>query len=165
MRKTFLKSPLNFARVTSFFGRRFHPIIRTWRQHHGVDYAAPTGTPVSSVAEGRVVCAGWKGGYGKCVEVSHPGGYLSRYGHLSGYGRGVRVGATVSQGQVVGYVGSTGLSTGPHLHFEVHKFGTAVNPLKLDPPRVEPVKPEFLAGFTATRDSVCRLAPALKPQQ
>ncbi|MFO7675614.1 MAG: M23 family metallopeptidase [bacterium] len=165
MRKTFLKSPLSFARVTSFFGRRFHPIIRTWRQHHGVDYAAPTGTPASSVAEGRVVFAGWKGGYGRCVEVSHPGGYLSRYGHLSGFGRGVRVGASVSQGQVVGYVGSTGLSTGPHLHFEIHKFGTPVNPLRLDPPRVEPVKPEFLAGFEAVRDSICALAPALRPRR
>ncbi|HDQ98763.1 MAG TPA: M23 family metallopeptidase, partial [candidate division WOR-3 bacterium] len=165
MRKTFLKSPLNFARVTSFFGRRFHPIHRTWRQHHGLDYAAPTGTPVSAVADGRVAVAGWMGGYGNCVDVVHPGGYRTRYGHLSRFGAGVKVGATVSQGQVIGYVGSTGLSTGPHLHFELHANGAPKNPLRFDPPRVEPVKPEFLAAFAVARDSLLDLAPGLRPRR
>ncbi|MFO7638715.1 MAG: peptidoglycan DD-metalloendopeptidase family protein [bacterium] len=165
LRKTFLKSPLNFARVTSFFGRRFHPIHRTWRQHHGLDYAAPSGTPVSAVAEGRVIRAGWYGGYGNCVDISHPGGYLTRYGHLSRFGRGVRTGTTVSQGQVVGYVGSTGISTGPHLHFELHRNGAAMNPLRFDPPRVEPVAPGHLADFAEGRDRLYAAFPALKPRQ
>jgi murein DD-endopeptidase MepM/ murein hydrolase activator NlpD len=161
LRKTFQKSPLRFSRVSSFFGRRFHPIRRVVRQHAGVDYVAPKGTPVECVADGRVVSAGWSGGYGQLVVVGHADGYQTRYGHLSGYGRGVRGGAPVQQGQVIGYVGSTGLSTGPHLHFEVRKFGSPVNPLRLNPPRLAPVKLAYLAAFAARRDSLVRLAGRL----
>lgn len=161
LRKTFLKSPLNFSRVTSFFGSRYHPIRRVRAEHAGVDYAAPSGTPVSCVADGRVVTAGWAGGYGNLVEVRHAAGLSTRYGHLRGYGRGIRAGAEVVQGQVIGYVGTTGLSTGPHLHYEVRRNGTPVNPLRFDVPRVAPVKDEHLPLFEALRDSLVAAVPAL----
>jgi murein DD-endopeptidase MepM/ murein hydrolase activator NlpD len=161
LRKTFLKSPLSFSRVTSFFGSRYHPIRRVRAEHQGVDYAAPRGTPVSCVADGRVVSAGWAGGYGNLVEVRHTSGLTTRYGHLSGFGRGIRAGVEVSQGQVVGYVGTTGMSTGPHLHYEVRRNGSPVNPLRLDVPRVEPVNPAYLAQFEALRDSIVAAVPAL----
>jgi hypothetical protein len=149
LRKTVLRSPLQFAKVTSHFGMRFHPILRRWRQHTGIDYGAPTGTPVSAIADGTVTMARWNGGYGNFVRVRHAGGLVSCYGHLSRYGAGVKSGRSVRQGQTVGYVGTTGLSTGPHLHFEVRRGGKAVNPLKVIPPRADPVarknKPEFNA--------------------
>ena len=149
LRKTVLRSPLQFAKVTSHFGTRFHPILRRWRQHTGIDYGAPTGTPVSAIADGTVTMARWNGGYGNFVRVRHAGGLVSCYGHLSRYGAGVKSGRSVRQGQTVGYVGTTGLSTGPHLHFEVRRGGKAVNPLKVIPPRADPVarknKPEFNA--------------------
>ncbi|MBN2465600.1 M23 family metallopeptidase [candidate division WOR-3 bacterium] len=161
LRKTFQKSPLRFSRVSSFFGRRFHPILRRVRQHSGVDYVAPRGTPVEVVSDGRVASAGWSGGYGRLVVVRHAEGYETRYGHLSGFAKGIRSGASVKQGQLVGYVGSTGLSTGPHLHYEVRKFGSAVNPLRLKPPRRSPVKKAFLPQFGRTRDSLARILARL----
>jgi len=160
LRKTFLKAPLRFSRISSRFGSRRHPVLRVRRMHHGLDYVAPTGTPVSCVADGRVTVAGWSGGYGRLVEVSHPEGYITRYGHLSRFGRGIRRGEAVVQGQVIGYVGSTGLSTGPHLHYEVRKFGAAVNPLRLNPPRAEPVRLAFVPAFQVARDSLAALLPA-----
>jgi len=161
LRKTFQKSPLRFSRVSSFFGRRFHPIQRVMRQHFGVDYVAPKGTPVEAVSDGRVVSAGWSGGYGRLVVLGHAEGYETRYGHLSGFGKGIRSGAPVKQGQVVGYVGMTGLATGPHLHYEVRKFGSAVNPFKLNPPRRSPVKQVFLPQFAQVRDSLARVMARL----
>jgi len=149
LRKTVLRSPLQFARVTSYFGMRFHPIYRVWRPHHGVDYGAPTGTPVSCIADGTVTFAGWRGGYGRLVEVKHQAGLVSRYGHLSGFGPGVRTGRRLRQGQTIGYVGMTGDATGPHLHFEIRKNGKPVNPLKVIPPRAEPVPKRYFAQFTA----------------
>jgi len=154
--KTFQKSPLRFSRVSSFFGRRFHPIRRVMRQHFGVDYVAPKGTPVEAVSDGRVVSAGWAGGYGRLVVVGHAEGYQTRYGPLSGFAKGIRSGAPVKQGQVVGYVGSTGMSTGAHLHYEVRKFGSAVNPFRLNPPRRSPVKKVYLPQFAQVRDSLAR---------
>lgn len=156
MRKTFLRSPLSFARITSHFGRRFHPIRRIRCPHHGTDYAAPTGTPVSCVADGRVTFVGTMDGYGKLVEVSHGNGLCTRYGHLSRFGRGVRNGTQVTQNQVIGYVGSTGLSTGPHLHYEIRKSGTPLNPLKMDFPRAQPVTKAYLAQFETLKDSLTR---------
>jgi len=167
LRKTFLRSPLSFSRVTSHFGRRFHPIRRIRQAHNGIDYAAPTGTPVSCVADGRVTFTGWKGGYGRTVEVTHGGSTVTRYGHLSRIGPGIRVGSSVVQGQVVGRVGSTGLSTGPHLHYEVLKSGTPVDPLRMEVPRAEPVPPACLEAFKALRDSLrARLLSdlAVRPQ-
>lgn len=147
LRKTVLRSPLSYARVTSYFGNRRHPITRRYRQHHGVDYGAPRGTPVSAIADGTVTMARYNGGYGNFVEIRHAGGLKSRYGHLSSYGAGIRSGRSVRQGQVVGRVGSTGFSTGPHLHFEVLQGGRPVNPLKVIPPRAEPVPKNLMAEF------------------
>lgn len=152
LRKTVLRSPLQYAKVTSYFGNRFHPIRRVYRQHAGVDYGAPTGTPVSAIADGTVTMAQWHGGYGNLVEVRHAGGLSSRYGHLSRYGPGVKSGRAVRQGQIVGYVGSTGMSTGPHLHFEIRKSGSPVNPLKVIPPRAEPVPVKYMEDFNRVRN-------------
>jgi murein DD-endopeptidase MepM/ murein hydrolase activator NlpD len=158
LRKTVLRSPLSFARVTSHFGRRFHPISRVYREHHGVDYGAPTGTPVSAIADGTVVRAGWNGGYGNFVQLRHAGGLASCYGHLSRYGAGIKAGRSVRQGQTVGYVGSTGFSTGPHLHFEVRRGGSPVNPLKVIPPRAEPVPARLMADYQRVRgDYIAKL--------
>jgi hypothetical protein len=162
-RRVFLKSPLNYRRISSFFSNaRFHPILKTYRPHHGVDYSAPKGTPIVSIGDGRVVSAGWNGGFGKYVEIRHNGMYASCYGHLSGYGDGVRTGARVSQGQVIGYVGSTGLSTGPHLDFRIKKYGSYVNPLAIDCPRAEPVREANKQRFFEVRDGLIK---ALKYQE
>ncbi len=128
---SFLRNPVSFRRISSGFGRRKHPVLGTWRQHQGMDYAASSGTPVRSIGDGVVVFAGRKGGYGNTVEVRHPNGYVTRYGHLRGFAEGVRSGARVSIEQTIGYVGMTGLATGPHLHFEV-----LVNGVQKDPRRV-----------------------------
>jgi murein DD-endopeptidase MepM/ murein hydrolase activator NlpD len=162
MRKTFLKSPLRFSRISSFFGRRRHPIRRIPAQHQGIDYAAPKGTPVCCVADGRVISAGWSGGYGRLIRIGHRDGYETRYGHLTGLGKGIKSGAPVTQGQIIGYVGSTGLSTGPHLHYEVRKFGTPVNPLRLNPPRAGAIRLAYLPIFQSLRDS---LSPYLLGQK
>jgi murein DD-endopeptidase MepM/ murein hydrolase activator NlpD len=153
VRRVFLKSPLNYRRISSYFSsRRYHPILKVYRPHYGVDYAAPTGTPVVTIGDGTVVRAGWNGGFGKYVEIRHNSIYTSCYGHLSGYGRGVRSGRRVTQGQVIGYVGATGLATGPHLDFRIKKHGSYVNPLRLDFPRTDPVPPEEMETFAAERD-------------
>jgi murein DD-endopeptidase MepM/ murein hydrolase activator NlpD len=161
LRKSVLRSPLTFANVTSRFGRRFHPISRVYRQHQGVDYGVPSGTPVSAIADGQVTMARWNGGYGRMVEIRHAGGLVSRYGHLSGFGPGTRSGGRARQGQTIGYVGSTGFSTGPHLHFEVRQSGKAVNPLKVIPPRAEPVAKKSMPEFNALK--VSYLADLARP--
>ncbi len=153
VRRVFLKSPLNYRRISSYFtSRRFHPILKVYRPHYGVDYAAPTGTPVVAIGDGTVVKAGWNGGMGKYVEIRHNSIYTTCYGHLSRYGKGVKRGRRVTQGQIVGYVGATGLATGPHLDFRVKKYGSYVNPLTLDYPRTDPVPEEELAAFAEARD-------------
>ncbi len=128
MRSSFLRAPLEFRRISSVFGRRKHPILGVWRAHQGIDYAANRGTPVRSVADGTVIFAGFKGGYGRVVEVRHRNGYVTRYGHLNGFAKGIRRGATVSISNTIAYVGSTGLATAPHLHFEVLVNGRQQNP-------------------------------------
>ena len=155
VKRVFLKSPLNYRRISSYFtNRRFHPILKVYRPHHGVDYAAPTGTPVVAIGDGTVVKACWNGGMGKYVEIRHNGIYTTCYGHLSGYGKGVKKGRRVAQGQVIGYVGSTGLSTGPHLDFRVKKHGSCVNPLRLEFPRTDPVPEDEFDAFAETRDTL-----------
>jgi murein DD-endopeptidase MepM/ murein hydrolase activator NlpD len=119
LRAQFLRAPLEFRRISSTFGRRFHPILGRWKSHKGTDYAASQGTPVRAIGDAVVVRAGWGGGYGNVLELRHRNGYVTRYGHLRGFAKGVRAGARVEIGQTVAYVGTTGLSTGPHLHFEV----------------------------------------------
>ncbi len=132
LRRTLLKSPLRFRRITSYFSKgRFHPILRQYRPHHGIDYGAPSGTPVESAGSGHVVFAGWKSGYGNFIEIKHNNNYSTGYGHLSRIAKGIRKGAKVDQGDVIGNVGSTGLSTGPHLHYEVKLANRLINPLSI----------------------------------
>jgi murein DD-endopeptidase MepM/ murein hydrolase activator NlpD len=119
MRAAFLRAPLEFRRISSTFGTRFHPILGRWKSHKGTDYAASPGTPVRAIGDAVVVRAGWSGGYGNLLELRHRNGYVTRYGHLRGFAKGIRPGVRVNIAQTVAYVGTTGLSTGPHLHFEV----------------------------------------------
>ena len=143
MRKAFLKAPLKFTRISSGFSyHRKHPVTGKVRAHTAVDYAAPTGTPVMTIGDGTVISAGWTNGGGNTVKIRHNSVYTTCYMHLSRYGAGVRSGSRVRQGDVIGYVGSTGMSTGPHLDFRVWKNGTPINPLKLDSPPSEPIRPE-----------------------
>lgn len=145
----FLKAPLNYRRISSYFSyRRFHPILRKYRPHLGIDYAAPTGTPVSAIGDGVVLFAGWStNGYGNYVKIKHPNGYVSYYGHLSKIRRGIRKGIRVRKGQVIGYVGMTGLATGPHLDFRIKKNGKFVNFLKLKLPPSYPLDKKYLPEF------------------
>jgi murein DD-endopeptidase MepM/ murein hydrolase activator NlpD len=148
LRREFLKAPLEFRRISSHFSHnRLHPILRRYRPHHGVDYAAPSGTPVRSIGSGTVLEARRAGGAGLMVKIRHNSVYTTVSMHLKGYGPGIRAGASVQQGQVIGYVGSTGLSTGPHLDFRVYKNGTPINPLKLESPPAKPVHPEQLEAY------------------
>ncbi len=149
LRKTFLKAPLRFSRISSRFSRsRLHPVLKIRRPHTGVDYAAPRGTPVVAVGDGTVIMAAYKGGGGNSVKVKHNGNYTTGYLHLSRYGKGIKKGVKVTQGQVIGYVGSTGLSTGPHLDFRFWKNGKAVDPLKIDPPSANPIKEDHWAPYS-----------------
>ncbi len=150
LRKQFLRSPLKFSRITSRFNlRRFHPVLKRTIPHYGIDYGAPVGTPVLATSDGVVTLAGRNGGAGKMVRLRHPNGYETNYLHLSGYGKGVRGGARVSQGQVVGYVGNTGLSTGPHLDYRVKKNGSWINPLTISSPPSAPLPDELLKRYLA----------------
>lgn len=158
LRKSLLKSPLRFSYISSYFSKsRYHPILKVWRPHHGLDYVAPKGTPVSSIGNGTVTFKGWKGGYGNLVEIRHMNNFKTRYGHLSAFARGLCQGKKVKMGELIGYVGSTGLSTGPHLHFEMHKNGVPVNPLKVDVPRAPSVNKKYQALFEQRRDSLMQL--------
>ena len=134
MRKTLMKTPINGARLSSSFGKRKHPILGFTKMHTGTDFAAPTGTPILASGDGLVVRAQWCGGGGNCVKIKHNRVYQTVYAHMSKFGRGIKKGARVKQGQVIGYVGSTGLSTGPHLHYEVIENGKKVNSQKLKLP-------------------------------
>ncbi len=140
LRKAFLKAPLEFSRISSrYSGSRLHPVLRIRRPHLGVDYAAPSGTPVRAVGDGRVTSAAYSGESGNMVRIVHNSIYSTAYLHLSRFGSGIRSGSMVKQGQVIGYVGSTGLATGPHLDFRFYKNGSPVDPLKVEAPPVEPV--------------------------
>jgi murein DD-endopeptidase MepM/ murein hydrolase activator NlpD len=148
LRRSFLKAPLNFRRISSGFSkRRLHPILKIFRPHLGVDYAAPTGTPVSTVGDGTVIFAGYKGQNGKIVAIKHVNGYRTYYGHLSKIQRGIRRGTKVKQGQVIGYVGATGLATGPHLDYRIKVNNRFVNPLMLKLPRGRSVPRKLMAKF------------------
>lgn len=148
MRKAFLKAPLSFTRISSGYTmRRLHPIKKVWRAHPAIDYAAPVGTPVKTVGDGTVTRKGYGKGNGNYLEVTHSNGYKTMYLHLKGFARGIRKGKRVNQGQVIGYVGSTGMSTGPHLDFRMKRHGKPVNPLKLKAPSAKSVSKENLADF------------------
>lgn len=143
LRKAFLKAPLRFSRISSGFSSgRMHPVLRIVRPHFGVDYAAPAGTPVYSIGDGKVTSVGIEGESGRIVRIRHNSVYSTAYMHLSGFGKGIAGGVLVKQGDVIGYVGNSGLATGPHLDFRFYKNGYAVDPLKVDAPAVEPVLEE-----------------------
>ena len=151
MRKAFLRSPIEFSRVTSGFSNsRFHPVLKAWRAHKGIDYGASTGTRVRVTADGFVTFVGRKGGYGNVVTVRHPNGYTTLYAHLSGFAQGIRQGKRVVQGEVVGLVGSTGLATGPHLHYEFHVNGVHQNPMRLAMPPGPPINEQSRGAFQDT---------------
>ncbi|MCD6423066.1 MAG: M23 family metallopeptidase [Elusimicrobia bacterium] len=144
----FLKAPLHYRRISSYFSyRRFHPILRYVRPHFGIDYAAPRGTPISSIGDGKVIFVGRNGGFGKQVKIKHNSIYESWYGHLSRYAKGIRRGVYVKKGQVIGYVGATGLATGPHLDFRIKKRGKFVNFLKLKLPPAKKLNKKQMEEF------------------
>lgn len=149
LKKSLDKKPMEFkrARISSRFGRRFHPILKTYKHHDGVDYAAPTGTKVYASADGVVTMSKWYGGYGNYVKIRHNSEYSTAYGHLKSFAKGIRPGVRVKQGQVIAYVGNTGRSTGPHLHFEVIQNGRKVDPLKIRAATGENLKGNKLAEF------------------
>jgi murein DD-endopeptidase MepM/ murein hydrolase activator NlpD len=159
LRRAFLRTPVEFSRISSRFSLgRYHPVLHRIRAHKGVDYAARTGTPVRATADGKVVFKGRHGGYGRVVRLQHGSRYMTVYAHLSRYARGLRQGKWVKQGQVIGYVGQSGLATGPHLHYEFRVNGVHKDPLTVALPAADPIDPRYLSDFKAkTRTLVAAL--------
>lgn len=149
-----MMTPINGARLSSHFGRRFHPILQTSRPHNGTDFAAPRGTPIMAAGNGIVERADRYGSFGNYIRIRHANGYKTAYAHLNGFARGIRAGSRVTQGQTIGYVGTTGRSTGPHLHYEVHLNGNPTNPMSLDLPTGRRLGEEELDLFIAERDRI-----------
>lgn len=163
LRRAFLKAPLSFRRISSGFSqKRFHPILKIYRPYLGVDYAAPAGTPVSAIGDGKVIFAGYKGQNGNIVSIRHFNGYRTYYGHLSKIVKGIRKGVKVKQGQIIGYVGATGLATGPHLDYRIKVNNRFVNPLMLKLPRGRPVPEKLMAEFTKIRDEMATRLASIK---
>ena len=155
LRKQMLKAPLKYSRISSKFTyARKHPIYKVYRPHTGVDYAAPKGTPVHAVADGTVIYKGWAGGGGNTLKIKHPGSLQTGYMHLSRYAKGIAQGVRVKQGQLIGYVGSTGATTGPHLDYRVWKNGKPIDPLKIPQEPAEPIAPENRRAFEFVRDRI-----------
>lgn len=159
LRKAFLKAPLNYRRISSTFSEaRLHPVHKIVRPHHGVDYAAPSGTPVQSIGDGTVIDKGWdKKGGGNYLKIKHNSTYTTTYMHLKGFAKGISKGSKVKQGQTIGYVGMTGTATGPHLDFRLQKNGTYIDPLKFKSPSAEPVKKENMEAFRHSVDTLIRV--------
>lgn len=162
--RAFLRAPLSYRRISSYFSEhRYHPILRFFRPHHGIDYAAPMGTPVSAVADGQVIFAGRKDGFGNFIEIRHGGGYVTGYGHLRNFVKGMRAGMRVSQGQLIAYVGMTGLATGPHLHFQITLNGKYRDFLTLKLPPSSALADgrlkAFLAGAKPLEEELDKAAP------
>ena len=150
MRRAFLKSPIPFSRISSgFTSARFHPVLKEWRAHKGIDYAAPTGTPIRAVADGMIAFSGRKGGYGNMVILNHQRPYSTAYGHMSRFAKGMRRGARVNQGDIIGYVGATGLASGPHLHYEFRVNDVQKNPLALNLPTSQTLDGRYRRDFTS----------------
>ena len=155
LRKQLLKAPLKFTRISSRFSRsRLHPVHRVYRPHLGVDYAAPSGTPVHAVADGVVSFKGWGGGGGNTIRIKHAGNLETGYLHLRGFAKGINKGTRVKQGDLIGYVGSTGTSTGPHLDYRIWKNGVNIDPLKVPQEPAEPIAESNKAAFEAIRDRI-----------
>ncbi len=166
LRKNILKAPLKFTRISSGFSySRLHPVHKVRRPHTGVDYAAPTGTPVRAVADGVVTFRGWGGGGGNTIKIKHAGNLTTGYLHLSRFAKGIAVGSRVTQGQLIGYVGSTGTSTGPHLDYRIWKNGTPINPLKVPQEPTEPISAANREAFEFVRDRIiAELEGEVKPE-
>lgn len=166
LRKNILKAPLKFSRISSGFSySRLHPVHKVRRPHTGVDYAAPSGTPVRAVADGVVTFRGWGGGGGNTIKIKHAGNLMTGYLHLRGFAKGIAVGTRVTQGQLIGYVGSTGTSTGPHLDYRIWKNGTPINPLKVPQEPTEPINEANRAKFEFVRDRIiAELEGEVKPE-
>lgn len=155
MRKAFLRTPVNFTRISSRFSTgRKHPILNKIRAHKGVDYAAPKGTPIKSAGDGKIIFKGRKGGYGRVVIIQHGSRYSTLYGHLNSFNRKLRVGSRVKQGQTIGYVGMSGLATGPHLHYEFRVNGVHRNPLTVKLPAAEPLPKKYMADFNSQSEAL-----------
>ncbi len=153
LKRDFLRAPIKFSRITSAFSRRrFHPLLKEFRPHMGVDYAAAAGTPVFSAGSGRVRLAGWRGGLGRSIEIEHRNGLSTMYGHLSRFANGIRSGVVVRQGQVIGYVGASGLATGPHLDYRVMRKGRFVNPISIKFHPSTPLDAECMADFNSQKE-------------
>jgi len=153
LKRAFLKAPLKFARISSTFSNsRMHPILKIRRPHYGVDYAAPSGTPIMSIGNGKILTAGWSGGYGRRIVIKHNSNYTTGYAHLSHFGNGIRAGTFVKQGQIIGYVGMSGLATGPHLDFRIYNNGKPIDPLRIKSPPAIPIYNENKADFLELRD-------------
>jgi murein DD-endopeptidase MepM/ murein hydrolase activator NlpD len=164
LRRAFLRAPVEFRRISSrFASARFHPVLGLTRRHEGTDYAAAPGTPVMAAGDGVVLRAGWAGGYGNLIELRHLNGIITRYGHLRGFARNVRRGARVGQGQTIGYVGSTGLATGPHLHYEFRVNGVARDSRNVKLGNGTPVEPAARAEFEQQRDRLVTLLRQATP--
>jgi len=164
VRRAFILKPIEFARISSRFSRaRRHPILNTIRAHRGVDYAANTGTPIMATADGVVVKRGPNGGLGNAIEIRHPNGFVTRYGHMSSFASGISVGTRVRQEQVIGYVGMTGLATGPHLHYEMIRNGSHVDPLAVDLPAGDPVPADSRDAWMAEMQPRLALLEQLPP--
>ncbi len=164
LRKAFLKAPLSYRRISSgFTKRRMHPILKIARPHLGIDYAAPAGTPVSTVGDGTVTFAGRKGPNGNLVVVRHPNGYTTSYGHLARITKGIRRGAEIRQGDVIGTVGATGLATGPHLDYRIRRNGAFLNPLTVNLPKGGAVPPDRMADFQGVAKAFARSLAAISP--
>jgi len=147
MRKAFLRTPVDFRRISSRFGRRHHPTLNRMKMHKGVDYAAKRGTPIKAAGDGRIVFRGRKGGYGRVIIIQHGGRYSTLYAHMSAFKKGLRVGSRVRQGQIIGFVGSSGRATGPHLHYEFRVNGVHRNPLTVKLPDAAPIRREYVQDF------------------
>lgn len=158
LKKAFLKAPLKFSRISSgYTNRRFHPVLKYYRPHHGIDYAAPSGTPVRSIGDGTIIKRAYqRGGGGNYLKIKHNSTYTTVYMHLRGFAKGMYVGKRVKQGDVIGYVGMTGVATGPHLDFRVYKNGSPINPLRVKSPPVKPVKKENMPEFREAKRAVMK---------
>jgi murein DD-endopeptidase MepM/ murein hydrolase activator NlpD len=164
LKKAFLKAPLSFRRISSGFARRrLNPVLKIYRPHYGIDYAAPMGAPVSAVGSGTVVYSGRRGEYGKLIIIRHRNGYTTRYGHLSRFAKGIRRGTRVAQGDIIGYVGRTGLATGPHLHFEMRINGRPMNPFLAKIPRGDPLPETQMAEFRSFKVRMDKRLAAISP--
>ena len=166
LRKSFLRSPLNYRRISSGFSRaRRHPVTRKVVPHHGVDFAAGSGTPITATADGRVVSVGWDGPLGQAVRLRHGSEYVTVYGHMRSFARGIKTGVEVLQGQVIGYVGSTGRATGPHLHYTVLQHGRPINPMTIKNPSVDPLDDRMLPRLAESRRRYSPVLAAIRTER